>query len=114
NGESGWKYLLSHRVQQKRRLPVLAAAADRGREVAHESARTLRKEPHPRPARAQLARIEPRDGAARALASNCLGVLQFAPIPGTAVPVVTLHVLAGAGEHHAAHAVSGGGLAAHE
>src|SRR6266700_5593936 len=101
NGKSGWKYPLSHRVQQERRLPVLAAAADRGRKVTHESARNLRNEHYRRPACAQLARIEPRDGATRALASDRLGVLQFVPIPGAAVPVVALHVLARAGEDHA-------------
>ena len=59
----------------------------------------------------ELARLQARDGAPRALAPDGLGVLQVAPVPRTRVPIVALHVLPAAGEHAAAQGMGGGRIA---
>ena len=63
--EPGREYLLSRRIQQERRLPVLAAAADGRREVADQAAREFRDEQHRRAARGELAGPQACDGAPR-------------------------------------------------
>jgi hypothetical protein len=82
--------------------------------VADQAACDFRYEQHGRAARGQAARPQARNGAACTFAPDGLGLFQFPPIAGAAVPVVALHILAAAREHHAAQCVRGGWVAADE
>ena len=114
DGKAGGKHLFTRRIQQERGLPVLAAAADGGGEMADETARDFRHEQHRRAPGGQLARVQPRDGATGTLAADRLGIFQLPPVARAAVPIIALHVLARTREHHAAQGMRRRRVAADE
>src|SRR5688572_4688856 len=74
-----------------------------------ETARHFRRVQHSRLLGSYLSRTEPRHCAFTSLAPDAVGTLELARIARRCIPIVTLHVVAGLGEQHAAHAVAGGG-----
>src|SRR5688500_10196426 len=82
--------------------------------MADEPARDFGRIKDARTLRAQLARTEPRHRPFAGLAPDDFRCFQIARIARRAVPVVALHVVAGLGQQHAAHAVAGRGIAGEE
>src|SRR5271168_1527047 len=101
-------------MEQKGCLPILAAAANCCHEMADQAARQLRHEQHRSAARAQLAGVQARYRAPRALTAHTLRILQLPPVARGAVPVIALHILALTGEHHAAQGMGCGRISTYE
>src|SRR5450631_2570952 len=114
NGDVRGKYLLPSRIQQKRRLPVLAAAANCGDKMTDEAASQFRHEQHWCAPRADFTRAETGNGAPRTFTADSFRVLQFLPVARTGVPIVALHVVARSGEDHAAQCMRRGRIAPDE
>ena len=75
DGKPGRKHLLHRRSSAKKRTAGTGCCRGSRREVPDQAARHLRHEQHRGAPRGELARPEPRDGAARALAPDSLGIL---------------------------------------